>query len=228
MARTAVLVFLTVMVGAGSAALAEKAADRPNVLSADERKEGWKLLFDGRTTKGWSPRSTPPPAPPAGPQNAAATTPPAPADKPVRWLAEKGELFVAPDSGKGPLATTAAYGDFVLRLEFWIDEGSNSGVFFRAPDSGPITQGNAFEVNLFDGHPQFPTGSINGVQKTSGTPRTVGKWNRLEVTARGEQLLVVLNDEKVVEATASRLPRGPIAFQYAPGIKFRSVRIKNL
>jgi hypothetical protein len=226
MARTAMWVLLMVVVG-GSAARAEKAADRPNVLSAAERKEGWKLLFDGRTTKGWSPRSNPPPAQPAGPQNAAVTTPPA-TDKPVRWVAEKGELFAAPDGGKGPLATTAAYGDFVLRLEFWIDQGSNSGVFFRAPESGPITQGNAFEVNLFDGHPQFPTGSINGVQKTSGTPRTVGKWNRLEVTARGEQLLVVLNDEKVVEAKASRLPRGPIAFQYAPGIKFRSVRIKNL
>ena len=38
---------------------------------------------------------------------------------------------------------------------------ANSGVFIRCPAEGPITQGNAFEVNIYDPHDSWPTGSIN-------------------------------------------------------------------
>jgi hypothetical protein len=208
------------LITTGPAAVAQT-TKVPNTLSAAEKKDGWKLLFDGKSLAGWTPRVTPP----AGAALQQAGLPPA--QEKASWAAEQGELVTVKEGDRWALASNQAYGDFTLRVEFWIDEGSNSGVFFRAPESGAINQGNAFEVNLFDKHPQWPTGSINGVQKTSGTPKTVGRWNALEIDARGDKLTVTLDGQKVVDATASRLPKGSISFQHAAGIKLRNVRIKS-
>jgi hypothetical protein len=200
-------------------------AEPANVLTPAEKKDGWKLLFDGKSTTGWTSRGPAPPpagATPAGPAAIPAV--------PGKWVVEKGELVPVKDSGRGHLVTDAAYGDFVLRVDFWIDGAANSGIFFRTPETGDITQGNAFEVNLCDGHKQWPTGSINGVQKTSGTPQTAGKWSTCEITAKGDQLTVVLNGEKVVDTKGNRLPKGNVGFQFPFGgvAKFRNIRIKKL
>jgi len=56
-----------------------------------------------------------------------------------------------------------------------------------------------------------------------------GKWNTYEITAKGDQITVMLNGVRTVELRDSRFASGPIALQRAAGvIKFRKVEIRSL
>jgi hypothetical protein len=57
-----------------------------------------------------------------------------------------------------------------------------------------------------------------------------GRWNTLEITARGPKLTVVVNGVTTVkDAEDARFPRGHIALQFGSGVvKFRNVRIRPL
>jgi hypothetical protein len=187
-------------------------------LSPAEQREGWTLLFDGQTLKGWTPR--PPPAGRGG-----ATEPP-PTGK---WAAENGELVWVKDTGRGYLVTDKTFADFVLRLDFFADATANTGVNFGVPDTGNISSNTSFEVNIFDDTDQWPTGSINNVQRTTtATPKTVGKWNSYEISRQGDHVKIVLNGETVVDMKTTLHPGGHIGLQApATGMtKFRNLRIK--
>ena len=191
----ATLLMLALALPAGSQTL--------NTLTAEEQKEGWTSLFDGKTLNGWVPRGD------------------------AKWDVQNGELAAVPGQARGHLATVNQYADLRIRLEFLVvDEAANSGVFLRSPETGAISQRNAFEINIFDKSADWPTGSINEFQKNSTPPNTVGKWNTYDITAQGDHLVVVLNGEKTADVRATRLPRGPIGLQYGGGmVKFRNIRI---
>ena len=56
-----------------------------------------------------------------------------------------------------------------------------------------------------------------------------GKWNTYEITAKGPNIVVVLNGVKTSELTHTDFANGPIALQHGAGvIKFRKVEIKPL
>jgi 3-keto-disaccharide hydrolase len=192
-------------------------AQTPGV-SAAEQKEGFKAIFDGQSLKGWTPRP-----PPAG---RGATEPPATG----KWAAQSGELVWVKDSGRGYLLTDQVYTDFTLRLDFFADAPANTGVNFGIPDTGNISSQTSFEVNIFDDTDQFPTGSINNVQRTSvAKPKTIDKWNSMEVTRQADHITIVLNGEKVLDAKSPLHPGGHIGLQ-APAMgttKFRNLRIKT-
>ena len=67
-------------------------------------------------------------------------------------------------------------------------------------------------------------------------PKAGGKWNTYEITAKGQQLAVVLNGIKTVDIQHGQFPEGRISLQFsnldkgAPGgpIKWRKVQIKPL
>lgn len=85
-----------------------------NVLSEQEIKEGWKLLWDGKTTDGW--------------RGAKLTTFPA-----NGWKIENGILKVVKSDGKesangGDILTVNKYKNFELKVDFRITEGANSGI----------------------------------------------------------------------------------------------------
>src|SRR5262245_37928625 len=188
-------------------------------LTAAEKQEGWTTLFDGRSLSGWTHR--PPP------MGRGATTPP-PTGK---WAAENGEIVWVKDTGRGYLVNDRIFSDFVLRVDFFVDGGANSGVNFGVPDEGNISSNTSFEVNIFDDTEQFPTGSINNVQRTTAAaPRTAGKWNALEVSRKGDHVTVALNGETVVDVRTTLHPGGHVGLQ-APAAgttRFRNIRIKPL
>jgi hypothetical protein len=176
-------------------------------LAPAETADGWILLFDGETTFGWAPRGD------------------------AQWVVAEGELTTRPGSGAGMLATTTEFADFELQAEFWIDATANSGVFLRAPTGGDITAANAYEVNIFDAHTNWPTGSINDVGRAKGTPNTTGRWNTYHLTARGPELVVRLNGTTVLETRDTKHARGVIGLQQYNGqgtVKFRNLRLKPL
>jgi hypothetical protein len=190
-----------------AAALPARAQDgSANRLSASEAAEGWILLFDGDTTFGWAQRGE------------------------ARWVATGGVLTPVPGTGRGILSTTTEFPNFQLKADFFVDETANSGVFLRSPSTGEITQSNAYEVNIFDRHPQWPTGSINEVARATGTPRTTGKWNSYDITADGERLVVRLNGTTVLNTRDGKYARGTIGLQTngSGDIKFRNVKLRPL
>ena len=181
-------------------------AQQHNRVTADEATNGWVLLFDGTSLTGWAPRLD------------------------GEWEVADGTISAVPDAGRGFMATTAHYANFQLTVDFWIDDTANSGVFLRCPAEGAISQGNAFEVNIFDPHATWPTGSINEVAKIQTVPQTVGQWNTFEITADGDHLVVQLNGQTTVDARSDLHQSGPIALQYTGSgqVRFRNIKIKTL
>ena len=150
----------------------------------------------------------------------------------ANWSAGDGAI-AASAGGKDPswLVTNQSYGDFVIRAEFWASDDANSGVFVRCQNPAVITDENCYEANIFDQRPDpsYGTGAIVKVAKVDPMPKAGGKWNTMEVTARGDHLVLTLNDVKTVDVRDTKLTSGPVALQWGRGtIKWRKVEIRTL
>jgi hypothetical protein len=186
-----------------------------NTLSNEETGAGWRLLFDGTTTKGWAPTGN------------------------ADWTVTDGAVGYT--TGRGVLATTDSYTNFELKVDFWAAKNANSGIFLRCT---PVNGSTAFyEINIFDSHATGPTGSIIGVKPGSpvtnvhsvlpNRPNTAEKWNSYDITADGSHLVVKLNGTVTSDAVDSvlNLVSGPIQLQAGgpdgPGpAKFRNIKIR--
>ena len=156
----------------------------------------------------------------------------------ANWRAQDGAI--AADKGKGGfLVTKKPYKDFQLRVEFWADHTTNSGIFMRCADPAKITDKSCYEANIFDQRPDptYGTGGIVHHAAVSPMPKAGGKWNTYEITAKGPQLTVMLNGVQTATLNHSQFAQGPIALQFGnrppkgdPGgaIKWRKVQVKEL
>jgi hypothetical protein len=92
-------------------ALALSAAD--NTLSPAEKKEGFRLLFDGKTFNHW--------------RDPAKETPPGDS-----WAIEHGTLTTRQKAlRQEDLISDKSYGDFELRFSWKVSEGGNTGLKYR-------------------------------------------------------------------------------------------------
>jgi hypothetical protein len=155
----------------------------------------------------------------------------------ANWRGEGGAVLADKGAG-GYLVTKKSYRDFQIRAEFWADHTTNSGIFFRAQDPAKIGADNSYEANIFDQRPDpsYGTGAIVNFAKVSPMPKAGGQWNVYEITAKGNQLTLVLNGQKTVDIQDGKFPQGPFALQYFPGannipggaIKWRKLQIREL
>jgi hypothetical protein len=152
----------------------------------------------------------------------------------ANWAVTDGALQ-ASAGVKDPayLVTRESYGDFTIRAEFWASDDANSGIFFRCTKPAVIDSNTCFEANIFDQRPDptYGTAAIVDVAKVVPMPKAGGKWNTMEVTAKGQRLTLTFNGVQTVDATVpatdARLAAGPVALQWGRGvIKFRKVQIK--
>jgi hypothetical protein len=182
------------------------AQESRNGLTRDQISAGWILLWDGETTFGWTPRGD------------------------AKWQAQEGTLLPVPGSGKGILATNTEFADYRLAVDFWIDDKANSGVFQRGPAEGEFSLANAYEVNLFDKHEKWPTGSINEVARAIRAQATAGRWNTLEIEAIRDSLWVRVNGRTTCFASDTKQTRGTLGLQYngEGTVRFRNVRLQPL
>jgi hypothetical protein len=135
------------------------------------------------------------------------------------------------DKEAGYLVSKNSYQDFMIRAEFWVSDDANSGIYMRCQDPKKITDKTCYEANIYDKRPDpsFGTGAITNITKVSPIPKAGGKWNTYEITAKGPDLIVVLNGIRTAEARDTKFASGPIALQHGAGIvKFRRVEIKPL
>ncbi|MDX1471168.1 MAG: DUF1080 domain-containing protein, partial [Flavobacteriaceae bacterium] len=91
-----------------------------NTLSVTEKENGWKLLFDGKTSKGWRGYNS----------NSFPSS---------FWEIEDGVLSCVQieDSGKenlSDLITIDQYENFELKLDWKISKGANSGIMYFASE----------------------------------------------------------------------------------------------
>ncbi len=151
----------------------------------------------------------------------------------ANWRAVDGAIQADAKKDKAAsfLMTKRAYTNFQIRVEFWVSDDANSGIYMRCSDLRNITDKTCYEANVFDQRPdpRFGTGAIVHLAAVSPMPKAGGKWNTYEVTAKGTHLTAVLNGVRTAEADDGKYASGPIGLQYAAGVvKFRKVQIKEL
>ena len=94
--------------------------------------------------------------------------------------------------GNGFLVSKESYVDFKIRAEIWVDTPANSGIFIRCQNPNNIGGNSCYEVNVFDTRPgpEYGTGAIVNIAKVIGQPKAGGKWNVLEIVAKGPQMTI--------------------------------------
>ena len=207
----------------------------PNTLTEEERAAGWRLLFDGATTAGWRGYRQ--------------------ESMPEGWQVVDGALArVAP---AGDIVTVEQFGDFVLELEWKIEPGGNSGVFFRVSEDRPAVYETGPELQVLDDRahgdgldPRTSAGSNYALHAPRvDATRPAGEWNQVRIEVRGEEVTHRMNGreivsyrlwnpewEALVEASKfaampgyGRNRRGHIALQdHGDPVRFRSIRILPL
>ena len=173
----------------------------PNTLTENEVKEGWKLLWDGKTTNGWRGAKLD--------------------EFPKKgWSIKDGILIVEKADGKesgngGDIITTETYKNFILSVDFKITDGANSGIkYFVQPDLNK-GEGSAIgcEFQILDDlrHPDAKLG-VKG-NRTLGSLYDLiradkdeayfrhNDFNNATIVVKGDKVEHWLNGVKVVEYT---------------------------
>lgn len=208
----------------------------PNVLSNDEQVAGFRLLFDGTSTRGWRGFRR--------------------ATMPEGWRVVDGTLTLAA-GGAGDIVTVDQYESFELRLEWMIAPRGNSGVFFHASEDYERIYTSAPEMQVLDdaGHPdgrsRLTSAGANFAlhPAPSGIVRPAGQWNEARLIVNGGHVEHWLNGTRMVayqlgsDAWRSAVQRskfaawpeygmsrrGHIGLQdHGDRVSFRSIRIRPL
>jgi hypothetical protein len=183
-ARFAAALALAALFGLRPGSFAAETVPPDNTLSESEKKLGWLLLFDGRTTNGWMTS----------------------AGQPSRTPVEQGSLNPH-QSGHYMLVQTQQWSNFLLALDFKISNRCNSGVFVRTasltPRPGKDVGFNGIEIAIDDTRDAgyHDTGAIYDLVKpVKNAMKPVGQWNHLEIACIGQRIEVVLNGDAVTRA----------------------------
>ena len=198
-----------------------------NQLTPEERREGFALLFDGKSLTNWH-------ALPLG-------------DHPAAWRARDGLLGYEP--GDSWLASDATYADFVLRLDYRTGPDSDSGIFLRSTPAGyPSFTGMEIEIRTDpQGAPPEKTNTslYGAAAPIKNATRGSGEWNTVEISLIGRHLTAIWNGVTIHDldlddpAYAGAL-RGPLSARAREGhigfqshltgapVEFRNVRIRTV
>jgi HEAT repeat protein len=204
---------------------------KPFVLSAQEKKEGYKVLFDGSNMDSWMGNTT-------------------------DYILEDGNIAIRPRPGKGSggnLFTKEEFSDFIFRFEFQLTPGANNGLGIRAPLTGDAAY-TGIELQILDNeapiykdlHVYQYHGSVYGtIPAKRGFLKPVGEWNYQEVIVNGPKIKVILNGTLILDADITEARKngaadgkkhpgllrdsGHIGFLgHGSPLQFRNIRVRDL
>jgi hypothetical protein len=171
--------------------LASVAAAADNELTDAEKKDGWILLFNGKSLDGWMTSS----------------------EKPSKTPVEDG--CINPHKCGGYMMIhEKMWEDFTLQFDFKISPKCNSGVFIRTsslkPRPGKDVGFNGIEVAIDDTKTAgyHDTGALYDLVKpTKNAMKPAGEWNHMVITSFKSKITVELNGETVVDADMDKFEK---------------------
>jgi hypothetical protein len=179
----------------------------PNTLNPAEKAGGWKLLWNGKNTRGWRSAKSD-----AFPKQG--------------WEIKDGMLTVLESGGGeavggGDIITKDRYSNFELKVDFKITPGANSGIkYFCQPNLDPVTGTGAkaktgsaigleFQILDDERHPDAKLGrdgnrtlgSLYDLIPAAPEKHTnpIGEWNTAYILSQGNHVEHWLNGQKVLQ-----------------------------
>jgi hypothetical protein len=176
-----------------------------NTLTDEEKRKGWTLLWDGKTSKGWK----------AAKKN----------DFPNQIISIEDGTIHFPEhkmkrdpNSAGDIVTLKKYSDFELEVDFLHQEGGNSGIkyFVDALEKGD-GRGIGLEFQVLDKkHPDHNLGvsgnrtigslydliaaeNLSEKNRDNIRANSSGSWNRARIFVKGGHVEHWINNIKVVE-----------------------------
>ena len=221
-----------------------------NHLTIDEKNNGWKMLWDGKTTKGWRGAKLD-----EFPDHG--------------WEIKNGELTVlasggGESEGGGDIVTKELYGDFELKVDFKLTPGANSGIKYYVDTNINKGSGSAIglEYQILDDaiHPDAKLGNHEGsrtvcslydlIKANPDKPvNPIGEWNTAYIISKNHHVEHWVNGVKVLEyergspeflklvseskyvkwPNFGMLDKGSILLQdHGDRVSFRNIKIKPL
>lgn len=191
---------------------------------------GWLPLFDGKSLDGWVQRGGKAP-----------------------YRIEDGMLIgsCVPNTPNSFLCTVRDFTNFILEIEFKVDQGLNSGVQLRSQQFDKPTE---FEWN--GKKVKVPAGRVHGLQAEIDTSARAwsaglyeegargwlndlknneaarkafkqGEWNKYHIEARGDSVKTWINNIPAAELKDSRVSAGFIALQvHGVGKKEQTLEVR--
>ena len=160
---------------------------KDNTLSKQEKKEGWKLLFDGTTTNGWRIY-----------QN----------KKVDDWDVKNGELYCKVEgvSKRADLITNDKYENFELQIDWKIAPKENGGIIYMVTEDNGATYESGPEYQLIDdeGYPEkIKDVQLSGANYDMNPPTTkvvkpVGEFNHTKIVINKGHVEHWLNGARVL------------------------------
>lgn len=173
-------------------------------------------LFNGKDLTGWTVHGT------------------------EKWYVEDGHLVCesGPDKQYGYLSTNKNYKNFELTLKFKQESNGNSGVFIRSGIEGVKISGWQVEVaplNSSTGgiYESYGRGWLIKPKPEDEKHLKVGKWNRLKIVAKGDEVTSYLNGHQMVHIKDEKIGKGEgfIALQIHDGggikVRWKDMKIKE-
>lgn len=171
-------------------------AQEANTLTKKEKKDGWQLLFDGKSMAGW--------------HNYNKTT------IGEKWVVEDGAIKLESgqkegfqNKGGGDIVTDATFENYELSIDWKISKDGNSGVIFNVVEDTKIPYawmtGPEMQIVDNEGHPdakieKHRAGDLYDIIKSSKeTAKAFGQWNTAKIINNKGLLQLFLNGTKAVE-----------------------------
>ncbi len=189
-----VLCLMSCILYACSTARQQTASEQANQLTTKEKNNGWVLLFDGVTTKGWHSYI----------KNSVSKN----------WKAVDGALVMDPalkdnDNG-GDIVTDNEYENYEFTTEWKISEGGNSGIIFDIKEDPKFrdTYNTGAEMQVLDNINADDNKKENHLAgflyDMSGTaalskPKPAGEWNEARIIQNKGHLSFYFNGVKTLD-----------------------------
>jgi type 1 glutamine amidotransferase len=165
-------------------------------------------LFDGKTLSGWTPND---------------------GDK-AEWVVLEGGI-VTGKGEHGHLFSLNEYENFHYKAEVKINDGGNSGMYFRARKGQRWPAGFEAQVNSTHTDP-VRTGSLYGIKKVFEQHVPPDTWFTQEIIANGNLIIIKVNGKVTAQETVrDRFRRGRFAFQFHDPtckVEYRNVMVREL